>query len=64
MYNNIVYNEFLLEVKMSKSFQHLIDLNDYPIPWWNKIIKLGHDIKNNPHKYSDGCRGNNGYPIL
>ncbi|NLP26707.1 MAG: aspartate carbamoyltransferase [Clostridiales bacterium] len=42
---------------MSKSFQHLIDLNDYPIPWWNKIIKLGHDIKNNPHKYSDVCKG-------
>ena len=42
---------------MSKGFPHLIDLNDYPISWWNKIIKLGHDIKNNPQDYLDVCKG-------
>ena len=36
---------------MSKDFQHLIDLNDYPVSWWSKVIELGHDIKNNPQKY-------------
>lgn len=42
---------------MSKDFQHLIDLNDYPVSWWSKVIELGHDIKNNPQKYSDVCKG-------
>ena len=29
---------------MISQYPHLIDLNDYPISWWNKIIRLGHDI--------------------
>lgn len=38
-------------------FPHLIDLNDYPVSWWNKVISLGHDISQNPQKYSKVCTG-------
>ena len=24
-----------------KQYSHLIDLNDYPVEWWNKVISLG-----------------------
>ena len=33
---------------MISQYPHLIDLNDYPVSWWNKIIELGHDIKITP----------------
>ena len=33
---------------MISQYPHLIDLNDYPVSWWNKIIELGHDIKKSP----------------
>ncbi len=42
---------------MITPFPHLIDLNDYPVSWWNKIISLGHDIKNHPQRYSHACDG-------
>lgn len=42
---------------MISQFHHLIDLNDYPVSWWNKIIELGHDIKNHPQRYTHACDG-------
>jgi len=36
---------------------HLIDLNDYPVEWWNEIISLGEDIKKCPEKYDAACNG-------
>lgn len=42
---------------MSEKFTNLIDLNDYPVEFWNKIVALGHDILNNPTAYQDKCRG-------
>ena len=32
---------------------NLIDLNDYPVSRWEKLLKLGHEIKENPQKYSE-----------
>lgn len=37
--------------------QHLIDLNDYPISWWNKIVSLAQDIYTNPGRYKGACSG-------
>lgn len=42
---------------MSNKFVNLIDLNDYPVEFWNKILSLGHDILNNPSAYQDKCKG-------
>lgn len=42
---------------MISKFQHLIDLNDYPVSEWNKIIELAKEIKNSPSKYSKACEG-------
>ncbi|MGN1480442.1 aspartate carbamoyltransferase [Porcipelethomonas sp.] len=42
---------------MISPLPHLIDLNDYPVSWWNKIISLGQDIKNHPQRYTHACDG-------
>lgn len=42
---------------MTSHYQHLIDLNDYPVSWWNKVIKLGQDICHNPQRYNGACNG-------
>lgn len=42
---------------MSKNFVNLIDLNDYPVSFWNEIIELGHKIKREPHEFSEKCKG-------
>ena len=42
---------------MISRFSHLIDLNDYPVSWWNKIIALGHDIRLHPQRYTHACEG-------
>lgn len=42
---------------MISKFSHLIDLNDYPVSWWNKIINLGHDIRLHPQRYTHACEG-------
>ncbi|MBE6845950.1 MAG: aspartate carbamoyltransferase [Ruminococcus sp.] len=39
------------------NFSHLIDLNDYPVSWWNKIIELGHEIKLHPQRFTHACDG-------
>lgn len=42
---------------MSVEYQHLIDLNDYPVEWWNKIVALGQDIYEHPKRYKQACSG-------
>lgn len=42
---------------MISRFPHLIDLNDFPVSWWNKIIDLGHDIRLHPQRYTHACDG-------
>lgn len=36
---------------------NLIDLNDMPVSWWNKVIALGSEIADAPEKYSKACEG-------
>lgn len=36
---------------------NLIDLNDYPVSWWQKLLELAHKIKQNPSDYSECCKG-------
>ncbi|MDE5742421.1 MAG: aspartate carbamoyltransferase, partial [Oscillospiraceae bacterium] len=38
-------------------FTNLIDLNDMPVEWWNKIVALGKKIAESPEKYSQTCSG-------
>ncbi len=42
---------------MRSAYQHLIDLNDYPVSWWKKLIELGENIKNDPARYAHECDG-------
>ena len=35
----------------------LIDLNDYPVSWWLKLLELAHEIKENPEDYAEACKG-------
>lgn len=39
------------------TFTNLIDLNDYPVSWWNEVVELGAKIKENPKAYSKACDG-------
>ena len=39
------------------SLHHLVDFNDLTPEEWNEISALASDIKNNPEKYSDRCKG-------
>ncbi len=38
-------------------YSHLIDLNDYPVEWWNKVINLGATIYHHPQRYVQACAG-------
>ncbi|MBQ9905359.1 MAG: aspartate carbamoyltransferase [Oscillospiraceae bacterium] len=38
-------------------YSHLIDLNDYPVEWWNKVISLGASIYAHPQRYVQACAG-------
>lgn len=40
-----------------QQYSHLIDLNDYPVEWWNKIIRLGATICAHPQRYVQACAG-------
>ena len=42
---------------MFSEFQHLIDLSDYPVAWWKKVVDLGERIKNDPSAYAHKCEG-------
>lgn len=36
---------------------NLIDLNDYPVSWWNRLLELAHEIRENPQDYAKACDG-------
>ncbi len=42
---------------MKSEYQHLIDLSDYPVAWWNKLLDLGVRIWENPSEYAHKCDG-------
>ena len=42
---------------MHSDYQHLIDLSDYSPSWWEGIVKLGEEIKNDPSKFAHECEG-------
>lgn len=42
---------------MFSEYQHLIDLSDYPVEWWTKVVSLGEEIKNDPSKFAHECDG-------
>lgn len=42
---------------MSLIYPDLIDLNDYPVYYWNSLIRLGQQISKYPERYSDACNG-------
>ena len=42
---------------MRSEYQHLIDLNDYPVSWWQKLVELGEEIRNDPQKFAHVCDG-------
>ena len=42
---------------MISAYPHLIDLNDYPVAWWNGLLKQAEDIIKNPALYADSCKG-------
>ena len=39
------------------NFPHLIDLDNFAVSQWNKIVNLAVDIKENPHIYVGACNG-------
>lgn len=36
---------------------NLIDLNDYPVSFWEDLLELGHKIKEAPWEYAHACEG-------
>lgn len=42
---------------MVSRFTNLIDLNDMPVEWWNKLVALGAEIADYPVRYADACGG-------
>lgn len=42
---------------MQSQYQHLIDLSDYPVTWWKKVVELGEEIKNDPGRFAHECDG-------
>ena len=45
------------EISMIYNNLNLIDLNDYPVKWWEKLLSLAHEIIQDPAKYSKACEG-------
>ena len=41
----------------NSQFINLLDLNDHPVSWWNKLLELGHIIKKYPQNYAKACEG-------
>lgn len=42
---------------MKSKYHHLIDLSDYPVEWWKKVVNLGEEIRNEPQRFSHECDG-------
>ena len=49
--------ERVFDVSEQKNRLDLIDLIDYPVSWWLKLLDLGHKIVLNPAAYSEACKG-------
>lgn len=45
------------EIRVICNNLNLIDLNDYPVKWWEKLLSLAHKIIEDPAKYSKACEG-------
>lgn len=41
----------------NSQFINLIDLNDYSVSWWNRLLELGHTIRQYPQNYAKACEG-------
>lgn len=41
---------------MISAYPHLIDLNDYPVSWWNGLLTQAQEIIKNPALYANSCR--------
>lgn len=57
---NYVYDIIYPDKEMCKMIYNnlnLIDLNDYPVQWWEKLLSRAHDIIADPKKYSKACDG-------
>ncbi len=42
---------------MANEFANFIDLNDYPVEWWDKLLKLACEIYENPKYFTHRCSG-------
>ena len=42
---------------MQSEYQHLIDLNDFPVSWWKNVVELGEKIYRSPADYAHVCDG-------
>jgi len=42
---------------MSSDLYHFLDLNDYSVEWWEKLLKLADEIILNPKYFSHRCEG-------
>lgn len=42
---------------MISKFTNLIDLNDMPVKWWDKLLSLGEKIADDPAAYAHECDG-------
>ncbi len=42
---------------MISQYPHLIDLNDYSVKFWNKLLTQAEDIIKNPALYANSCNG-------
>ena len=42
---------------MTSNYLHFLDLNDYPVLWWDKLLKLSQEIVANPKYFSHRCSG-------
>lgn len=54
--NNEIF-ERVLQMSYIYNNLNLIDLNDFPISWWEKLLELAHKIKEDPAAYSHSCQG-------
>lgn len=42
---------------MESKYSHLIDLDDYPLTWLDKVVSLGAQIYSHPQRYVQACAG-------
>ena len=42
---------------------NLIDLNDYSVSWWEKLLDRAHKIMADPSAYAESCKGKISIPF-